>query len=289
MNKASFFTLALISKGFIFAQASDPVSLGFLSKFNSDLDSSNSVSVNHASLKTGLPLKKTDSVFVALSATYVTEEYDFDGDFQPWDDFQQLSIGIPVFIDFSDDWKWSSIYSVASSKEQGADFNDSLSYGVVTSLNYRYSDTLTIGPGFGLYSQIEDSASIYPIISLNWQITPDWKLATGPSEGASSGANLYLQYSALDRWNFTAGAYYQSNRFRLSSSSDASTNGVGETEVTAAYAVAKYRAHDSFSVSLIAGLSVGDSYELSNSSGRKLREESTDAATFVGVRVNYNF
>ena len=271
------------------AQAKDPVSIGYLKKFNSDIGSNGSVSSHSWSLNTGLPLKKTDSLFVALSASYSIDEYDFDGGISPWDGFQKFSLSAPVIKDFQNNWKWASILTVGAAKEDGADFSDSITYGVVTSLTYQVNENLSIGPGISYFSRLEESASIFPILSIKWKLSDHWTLATGPSEGANSGANAYFKYTGLNQWNFLLGAYYQNNRFRLSQNSLSAPNGVGRDSVSAVYGVAKYFATETLSVSVVGGYSLSNQFEVLDQHGTELWSESSDNSAFLGVRVSYNF
>lgn len=271
------------------AQSRDPVSVGYRENFRSDIGNSGSVSSNRWDFNTGLPLKKTDSLFIALAASYTRAEYDFEGTIDPWDGFQRFGITVPIIKDFENNWKWSSILTVASSKEDGADFNDSINYGAISSLTYQVNENLSIGPGIAYFSRLEDSASIFPILSIKWKISDNWSLATGPSEGADSGANAHLKYTGLNHWHFLLGAYHQNTRFRLSQTSTSAPNGVGRDRISAVYGVAKYFATDSISISVVGGYSLSNKFELLDQNGSELLSESSNNAPFVGVRVSYSF
>lgn len=278
----------LYGTSFLLGQGSDPASVGFLHNFKADAGGSE-VSVSRFSVKGGLPVFKNEYAFVAFSATFATDSYNFEGDFNPWETIHRYSIGVPIFIDLDENWKWSTILRAGSAAEKSAKVSDSYTWGGVSSLNYKFSEDLTIGPGLSFFSQLEDDSSIFPILSVKWNFHEDWTLATGPSEGANSGANLYVNYSGLDRWELSSGVYYQNNRFRLSNDSTAAEDGVGEETSIALYGVAKYFPNDNISVSLISGISFGNEYNVFDNSGGSIQEESSENSAFVGLRLNYTF
>jgi hypothetical protein len=274
----------------VFGQGKDPVSVGFLHKIKGDIDNGSEVSIDRWSANAGLPIFKDDAgSFAAFSATYSIDIYDFTGAFQPWEEVRMFSVGLPVHWRINDKWRWASVLRFGSALEDGAETSDSYTWGVVTSIDYRVNDSLVIGPGISYFERLEDDASVFPILSIRWDFADKWQLATGPSEGANSGANVFVKYDACDKWDFIGGLFFQNNRFRLSSSNAAAPDGVGEESTVAVYGVAKYYASETFSLSLMAGMSLGNEYNLFDNVGTSLVEVDADATPFVGFRANYEF
>jgi len=270
-------------------QGSEPVSIGFSHKFNGDLDDGSQLAVNRWSLNAGVPVYRENGSFIALSASLAYDQYDFSGDFDPWSEVHKHSIGVPVIWKLNEKWTWASVFRVGASWEQGADIGESLTYGGVSSINYKFSDTLTLGPGIHYFSELEDDASLFPILSIRWQITDDLYLGTGPSDGAGSGANVFLKYNLNQNWDLLTGLYYQSERLRLDEASQVAPSGVGEETSFALYGVVKYFPQETFSFSVIGGLTFANEYGLFDESGNELEIQEGDMTPFIGIRMNYEF
>lgn len=272
-----------------FAQGREPVSAGFQHKFSGDIDGGSEVSVDRWSINAGVPLYKKDGSFAALSISYAFDDYSFSGSYSPWSDVTKIGLGVPVFWQINERWRWASIFRGGVAYEDGADVGDAFTYGVVSSFDYKVSDSLTIGPGISFFKQFEYESSVFPILSIKWDITDKWLLSTGPSEGASAGANVSLKYDYNRNWDFYSGVFYQSNLFRLSESSQLAPDGIGQEVGVALYGVAKYRANERFSCSVIGGLSFGNEYNLYDSKGRDIEERDGDTTPFIGIRGNLEF
>jgi len=282
-------SIVLIFANGVMAQGQDPVSVGFLHKFNANIDNGSEVSIDRWNANVGVPIYKENGKFVALTGNFSIDDYQFSGTFDPWDTVHKFGVGVPISWKVGDKWNWSSVLRAGASYESDAEFNESLTYGVVSSINYKWSENLTIGPGISVFSQLEDDASVFPILSIRWKLSDELALSTGPSEGASDGANIFLRYDVAQNWSLLSGLYYQNNRFRLSENSSASSEGVGEETTLAVYGVAKYFPNEDISISVIGGLSFGNEYNLFNISGDEIIEEDGDAAPFAGLRVSYEF
>ena len=285
-----FCAATFVAVGTSHGQQKDPVSAGILHRFAGDIDGGGEVSVARWDVNAGIPLVSGKSGFAALSVSHAVDSYDFSKGPDLWGRVSTTTLGLPFQYKVSDNWNWSSVLRLRSAVESGGKQTDSYTYGIVTSLNYRVSDTLVIGPGFGYFTQLEDSDSIYPIISVKWDFANRWRLSTGPSEGANSGANIYVQYDLSDSWDLLVGASYQNRRFRLSSTSALAVDGVGEDASASLYFVAKYAPQDKdLSVSLIAGFSTGQEYNLFTTTGATISETDADGAPFLGLRLSYDF
>ena len=99
--------------------------------------------------------------------------------------------------------------------------------GGFVGVSWRINDRLTIGPGIGVISEIEDSPTVFPVLLIDWKITESLVLATGSGVGATLGPGLVLRYMATDKWSFYLGGRYEKLRFRLNADGPSPT-GVGE-------------------------------------------------------------
>lgn len=270
------------------AQSTDPVSLSYFYRPNISVGNGE-LKVQKLTLNSGMPLYKSEKAVVVLTASYSYFNYDFDIDVDGWNAVHRTGVGMPVIFTLNDSWKWATVFRASLSRADEASFSDSLTYGAVSSLSYQVSENLSIGPGVSIFTQLEDSVSIAPILSLKWQVNDDWLVATGPSEGASSGANVYARYTGIDKWQFNVGSYYQNDRFRLSNSFESAPNGVAEDKAISVYFVAKHFFTSGISASAFIGSSVLNSYSLLDGKGKELWERSSDGSVFTGFRVSYEF
>lgn len=283
----TLFTIGLVTS--LLGQSDDPVSVGYIHKFKGDLDGGGDVTFDRYYAKVGALLHQDDDLFVALGAGYVVDRHDFAPIWDAWGTIRHATLSTPIRWKMNDSWTWSSVVSVGSSAESGADRGDSYNWSLVTSWDYKYSDTLSFGPGFSYVDEIEDSASIFPIVSLRWQMTDRLLLSTGPTEGVNSGANVFVRYDYDDKWGFTGGISYTNSRFRLSRNNWMQPNGVGEESYGVVYGIAKYRAAETLSVSFIAGYMFTGEYVVHDSNGNETGTRDTDAAPVLGVSLNYEF
>ena len=139
--------------------------IGYLHQFDTDMDNSGSFSVNRANVRAGVSRVFDRNRITGLSFGYGYDGYDFsDTAADPWSDIHSLSLALPVRWALADSWDLFLIPTIRSSGESGSSFTDSLSGGGLAGVSYRFGDRLTLGPGFGVLSQIEDDVSVFPIL-----------------------------------------------------------------------------------------------------------------------------
>ena len=78
---------------------------------------------------------------------------------------------------------------------------------------WRFSDRLTLGPGFGWFSEVGGGNNAFPIIVIDWKITDRLSLQTGKGLAASQGPGLTMSYALGSRWSVSAMARYEKTRF----------------------------------------------------------------------------
>lgn len=292
MKKHTLFfvsALGFCSSATVLAQLDDPVSTGFIYKLKGNVDGGGDISFQRWFVKAGVPLYKSDRLFVAFGGGYIEDKHDFSGGWNPWGTIRYASVALPLRYKINDQWDWKAVATFSSSAERGAERSDASTWGFISAWDYKVSETLKIGPGIAYIEQLEDSASIFPLISLEWKFKPNWMLATGPGEAGTTGANIYLQYNPDNKWTFTTGVGYSNSRFRLSEKNAMMPDGIGEDTFAVAYGVAKYRATENFSVSLIGGYMFAGEYTMHNQKGREVEQRDTDASPVIGMSLNYEF
>lgn len=229
---------------------------------------------------------------VSLTLSYSYDDYSFSGGEpgsiaarSPWDGVHTYSVSAPMRTEVKDEWSAFVIPSLRSTGESSADFDDTVTGGAITGLSYRFGDRLTIGPGVGVLSQLEDSVSVFPFLVINWKITDRFSLETGQGLAATQGPGLTLTYRASQKWSFGMGGRYEKLRFRLDNDGDIA-GGVGEETSVPLFFSGSYTISPKARLSLVGGMEVGGELTVEDADGNTLIEESSDPSLFGGITFN---
>ena len=277
------------------SRSTPPIGASYLYNFKSDVDGGGEVSSHFFSARAGVPLLLNDDGLIALSAAYHLNSYEFSGGsptsfaaLNPWSDIHSARLAMPIRWKFDDKWSVFGLPSIRYVGEDGADFGDGISGGLLSGFSYKFSDRLTLGPGFGFLTQIEDDPSIFPIILIDWKLTDSISLTTGPATGATLGPGVELNWKVSDKLTFATGARYERLRFRLDSNSTASAGGIGQDRGIPVYGALSYQA-DFLRFTLLGGVSFGNELTLETPSGNEIISRDSDPAPFIGVSVGVTF
>ena len=266
---------------------------GYVHQLDTDIDDGGSFSVNRFFIQGGPSYFSEGGTGVSLSAGYGYDGYDFSGSRgfggrDPWDDIHSVRFSVPVRWKFAEYWTGFVIPTIRYTGESGADFSDALSGGGFAGFTYRFSDSLTIGPGVGVLTQLEDSTRIIPVLIINWKITDTLSLNTGRGTGATLGPGLTLDWKPLPAWTFSIGGRYESLRFRLDDDG-AVPDGVGSDRSFPIFGGVGYRFTPNIQASLIGGVEVGGELRLEDENGHTISKEDHDAAGFFGFSFSARF
>ena len=267
---------------------------GAVHQFDADLDDGGSFSVNRAFIEAGLSyaFSPRDSVGVALGYGY--DGYDFDtggtglAALDPWGDVNDFRVSFPLRAGIGDDLDVFAVPAVNWRAESGGDLSEATTAGATLGAAWRFSDDLRLGAGLGAFSEIEDDATFFPILLIDWQVTENFSVETGRGAGATRGPGLTVNWTGLDRWRFTLGARYETWRFRLDDSGPA-PDGVGEEKAIPVYLQATYDVIPPVRLGVVAGLDVGGSLQLEDEDGRELEDEDYDPTPFLGATFRARF
>ncbi len=259
---------------------------GAVYQFDTDLDDGGSYNAKRFSVQAGQSYSWDPRTSVSLALGYNYDGYSFSqgagiAAITPWEDIHSVSLGLPMRKGIGEDWSAFLIPSIRSTGESGSTFDETITGGVLTGFSYRFGDRLTIGPGIGVVSQLEDSATVFPVIIINWKITDKLSLETGRGLAATLGPGLTLNYQANREWNFAIGGRYEKLRFRLDKDG-AVPGGIGEDKSFPVFASCTYSVSPKTAVSLIGGVEFGGELVLEDSDGNRIRKESSDPGGFLG-------
>ena len=259
---------------------------------DADLDKGGSYSSSRFNIEVGHGYGWSSRTSVSLALSYTNDNYSFaenkQGGFSagaPWDTVHTYSISAPVRMEMSESWSVLLIPSIRSTGESSAEFEDTVTGGAIAGFAYRFGDRLTIGPGLGVLSQLEESVSVFPFLVIDWQITDRLSLETGRGLAATQGPGLTLTYRPDEHWSFGVGGRYEKLRFRLDEAGDI-PGGIGEETSIPLFFSCSYDFTRKVRLSFVGGVEAGAELQVEDAEGNTIAEESADPSFFGGMTFN---
>lgn len=217
--------------------------------------------------------------------------YEFDGNGAAggdwWSDISDTRVSLVGRIGFGDTGVLTIVPTLRDNTEDGAGSGDGQTYGLFAAATWRLSEELTIGPGIGVFSRLEDGARVFPLLAIDWDISDRWNLATGSGVGSSQGAGLTLNYKLNDDWSFGLTGRYEDLEFRLDNKAIA-PGGVGRDQAFPLVVSAALTPSPRLKFSVFAGASLLGKLEVNSLSGIKI-ESDYDPTLLAGVSAEFRF
>lgn len=262
-------------------------------RFEADFDDGGKLEVDRFFASLGGMRHFSDRWRIGVEIGYGSDDYAFSGDsgfgaLDPWNEIRELRIGLPIRYFANADWTVFAIPSLRFQSESGASLSDGKNGGLLAAAIYRFNENFSIGPGLGVFSEIEDDTSVFPILLLDWRITDRLSLETGGGFAASRGPGLQLSWKSSPHWRFAFGGRYESNRFRLDDKGPA-RGGVGQDTAVPLFALAEYSWSQQVKLSVIGGAEVGGNLRLEDRDGIRVSDDDLDTAPFLGVTFRGRF
>ena len=266
---------------------------GGLYQFEADLDLGGSMSVDRFYTSLGAGRQLSERLRMGFEFGYGEDRYDFSGTsgfgaLAPWQRIREVRVSLPIRYFASREWTLFAIPSLRYQAERGASLSDGETGGMLAGAIYRFSDTFSIGPGLGVFSEIEDDTSVFPILLIDWKLSDTLSLETGGGLAASRGPGLQLTWKPANGWRLAFGARYEKTRFRLDDSGPA-PGGVGQDKAVPLYALAEYSWSEAVKLSFIAGAEVGGNLRLEDRNGTLVSDSDHETAPFLGLTFRARF
>ncbi len=267
---------------------------GFVHQFGADIDDGGDFNVTRVRATFGTRNDLGPQVRLEFDYAYEYSRYDFSGStgfggLNPWTHINTFRFHPRLVNEINPQW---SIYAgpmATFSSEDNADIDESFSAGGVFGFDYRYSDTLSLGVGLLVTTQLEDDELVFPVIRFDWKLNDRWTIRTGEFDlGSGGGAGLEFAWAPAEKWEIAFGGQYQSRRFRLNGSGIA-PDGVGEELTYPLYAKFTWKLTPNAELSGFAGFVAGGRLLLENSEGNEVSEQNFDPAGYVGARFSVRF
>ena len=266
---------------------------GAVHQFQTQMEGGSEFGVNRFLSRASFGYRSNYANSTSLSIGYMHSAYDFDGlsgmfAQEPWEAVHTLSLSAPIRRSVGEKWMLLAIPSIRSVAEDNADFTQSITGGGIAGMSYEIRPGLSLGPGFGVLTQLEDSVNVFPIILVDWKISNSLTLQTGRGFGASQGPGLTLIYAMNDAWSFMLGGRYERFRFRLNENGGV-PNGVGEDRGASANMGVKYAWSKRGSVTLFGGINLLGKLEVDDNAGNEVLVQDYDSAPFIGMNASIRF
>lgn len=206
----------------------------------------------------------------------------------PWNKIEDTRVSVTWRFGFGETGSFIIIPTALYNGEKGASSGDGGTYGLYAAAAWRINSKLTIGPGFGVFSRLEDSARIFPILVIDWDISDRWNLSTGRGLAASQGPGLTLSYELNQNWSLGLAGRYEDVEFRLDDEGPVA-GGVGRDQSMPMIFVATLKPSSKLSLSVFAGIELNGTLKLKDTLGNVVEESSYDPAPLIGASFGFRF
>lgn len=256
-------------------------------------DSEGSFSVNRWFVSMGLSYAWDSRTSIGISAGGGSSKYDFDdltaiGDGTPWEEIEDTRIAITGRFGFGDTGSIIIIPAARYNGENDSKSSDGRTYGLFAAAAWRINEGLTIGPGIGVFSRLEDGTRIFPILVIDWDISERWNLSTGRGMASSQGPGLTLSYALSQSWSLGIAGRRENVEFRLDDIGPA-PGGVGRDQSIPLVATATWDPNRMVNLSVFAGIELNGKLKLKNSADELVEKSSYDPAPIFGATFKLHF
>ncbi len=303
MNRTSTLLIVITTLGFLFSvpvtaqeQQEGPVFFkvdgGGVHQSEADLkDSSGGFAVDRWFISVGMDYVWDKRTSLGFSVGGGKSSYEFNdltgfGAGDPWNKIEDTRLSATWRFGFGDTGTIILIPTARFNGENGT--SDTTTYGLYAAATWWINEDLTIGPGVGVFTKLEDGSRIFPILAIEWDITERWNLSTARGLAASQGPGLTLSYKLNEDWSLGLSGRYEDIEFRLDDDGQAA-GGVGRDQSLPLVFMATLDPSPKFSLSVFAGIELGGSLTLKDRYGDELEESDYDPAPLFGATFEARF
>ena len=234
-----------------------------------------------ASLDFGWSLR--DSIGISIGGGKSSYEFNDKSGFgggRPWDKVSDTRVSLTWRKGLGETGSMFVVPTLHMDGESGAD--DTATYGFYAAAAWRIRENLTIGPGAGVFTRLEDSARFFPILAIDWDITDRWNLSTGGGLAASRGPGLTLKYQLNEDWSLGFSGRYEDVEFRLGDKGPV-PGGVGRDLSLPMVFLATLKPSPKLTFSVFTGVELFGTLKLKDPEGAVLEESDYDPAPLFGA------
>ncbi|MCA8880492.1 MAG: hypothetical protein KDA73_11160 [Rhodobacteraceae bacterium] len=237
----------------------------------------------------GVSVPLGGGVSVGFEAGGGFTDYRFsDGAAAPWGDIRDVRVTLPVRFGLGDRGTAILAPSLRWTAETDADLADGRSAGLFAAAFWKLSDSLTLGPGIGVFSEPWDDTDVFAFLAIDWKITARWRLSTGQGVGATQGPGLSLSYAVTEALAIGIAGRIEDSTFRLDDRGPA-PGGYGEARSLPVVATLDWSPHPGLAASAFLGVDTGGTLTLRDGDGHRVDERDVDPAPVLGAQIRVRF
>lgn len=214
-------------------------------------------------------------------------DYDFGG-VPLWNDVRERRLSLTLRTRLGDRASVIVIPSLREAAEDGAGLSDGRTFGGVAAVFWEVSDSLTIGPGVGVFERLDRDRQVFPFLAIDWDVTDRWNLSTGQGVGATQGPGLSLSYAVTDALRVGLAGRIESASFRLDDRGSV-PGGTGGHDGMPVVATVNWSPNPGTSVSAFAGMEYGGELTVRDAQGALVSRTEYDSAPVFGGQVSLRF
>lgn len=267
---------------------------GGLHQSEADLsDSTGAFSIDRWFVSAGVDYAFSRRNSIGISVGGGKANYDFvdDSGFgggSPWNKIDDSRVSLNGRFGFGETGSIFIIPTLRFNGENDASSSDSRTWGVFAAATWRVKDNLTIGPGVGIFSRLENGTKFFPILAIDWDISDRWNLSTGRGLASSQGPGLNLSYKLNDDWSFGVAGRYENTEFRLDDEGPA-PGGIGRDKSVPMVFTANLTPNKKISLSAFAGVEFAGKLRIKDAMDVTVDESKYDAALLIGATFEFRF
>jgi hypothetical protein len=258
--------------------------------FNADMhDGPGDVTVSRVGGDVGAVIPIGERARLTLGFDYEHSNYEFHdatgfiaGSDSPFREVNRETLSGSYYQQQTQRLGWLAGGSIGFTAEDGADLGKAVEGTVFGGVRYAVTERFFVGGGVYVGTQLEDNPYVWPLITLDWQISERWRLSTEGRPGVT------LSYSPSERWTIYLAGEYQYRDFRLDRHGPA-PSGVGRDRRVPLMLGVRFEPNRQLSLEGGAGVYFAQNFEILDSGGNKLVDKDVDATPFVQLELTYRF
>ena len=267
------------------------VAAGIVHQFEADFDEGDGdFSVDRLSAQGSVRYEWDRRTSVGLTLNVVASDYDFSSEASlgvpaPWGDLREYRLSVPMRFSPTERADVVFIPSIRSRIEDGASLSDGDTAGAIIAGSWRVSDTLTLGPGVGVFSKVGGGTTTFPVVLINWNINDKTTLATERGIAGSTGPGLALTYQLAEKWKLGIAGRWEKHRFALDGKG-VLEDGVGEDKGAPLVLTFEYRPSPGTRITGFAGAKIEGNLRTEDSRDKLVGKSDFDTAPMIGIGIS---
>lgn len=256
---------------------------GFTWQFETNMNEPGKLSHGRFHTDGNVRMGVADDLDVVLGWRYQYDHWNFSETPTWWKDINTVQLDLGARWRLDDHWMIFGGGQVMWSVEERGSWSRGIIGGGAGGISYAFSKDLIIGGGVGVRSQLEDSALIYPIVVLDWQITDRLSLDTRLTTGWANQSGAELVYELAEDLDLSFAVVFDYERFRLDSSGPV-PGGVGTTEALPLALTLTWEPFKDATISIYAGATVYGRIKVTDPSANDVFASTYDPAAIIGFQ-----